>query len=167
MGRVEVSAVQETEKPCFSAILRVYLSELFVFSGEKIANRTFDYRHLDAYWIEPDRWPFWIISDGRICGFALVRRREDSVFEMAEFYVDPASRRGGVGSKAAMLLFRRFSGKWCVSAFAENSVAVMFWRNLAKEFDSAERFAGNRVEQTFDTSRGAAGKQSQLVSPQI
>lgn len=150
MRRVGVSAIKEAERPGLSAMLQVYLSELSAFGGEKIENRSFDYRFLDAYWIEPNRWPFWIVSVGRKCGFALVRKRKDAVFEIAEFYVVPACRRGGMGSKAARLLFRRFPGKWCVSEFAENSVAVTFWRNLAADFGYTERFVGDRVEQRFD-----------------
>lgn len=144
-------------------MLRNYLSELLVFSGDEMGGGTLRYRYLDAYWIEPNRWPFWIISEGRKIGFALVRSREDSIFEMAEFYVDRVYRRGGVGSKAARLLFKRFPGKWSISEFAENSVAVTFWRSLAADFGYVERFEGNRVEQSFDTNCGVVGKQARQL----
>jgi GNAT superfamily N-acetyltransferase len=85
---------------------------------------------LDAYWEEPDRLPLLIETDGAVCGLCLIRRR-DSGWSIAEFYVRPSRRRGGVGRAAVDALAARARSEG--AAFLEakvhpnNREALPFW----------------------------------------
>jgi GNAT superfamily N-acetyltransferase len=118
--------------------LRRLLAEyLFEFDG-----RTEPYPYLDAYWEEPDRLPLLIEADGAVCGLCLIRRR-DSGWSIAEFYVRPSRRRGGVGRAAVDALAARARSEG--AAFLEakvhpnNREALPFWLRVGfSEIDPQE-----------------------------
>jgi len=149
----EIALVPESEKSQLWRELQDYLAELSRLSGKPLAGE-FPYRYFDRYWQEPNRWPFWIKSLGRRAGFALVRKRDDGVFDMAEFYIRPENRRGGIGTGIARALFARFSGRWHVSEMIENSAAIAFWRRVLDGFVPYNEAANSEhVEQTFEMPR--------------
>ncbi|HEY9012515.1 MAG TPA: GNAT family N-acetyltransferase [Devosia sp.] len=90
------------------------------------------YPWLDAYWRAGEaRWPYLIDRGGALAGFALVNTHAPSGepvdHAMAEFYVQPADRRGGVGREAAIAVLRRHPGAWELSAMRANETALRFW----------------------------------------
>jgi len=150
MPIVDLALVEISEKPQLWQDLQEYLAELSRISGLPLRGEI-PYRYFDLYWQEPDRWPFWIKSQDKIAGFALIRKREDGVFSMAEFYVKPAYRRGGIGTAAARALFARFEGRWHVSEFTKNSPAIAFWRQTLEGFVKyRETATPEHVEQNFE-----------------
>lgn len=110
---------------------------------------------LSAYWREPGRHPFTIRADGKLAGFALVRRGSDisgdpEVWDMAEFFVARGFRRLGVGTLAAREVWRRFPGRWEVRVMDVNRKAMEFWRSAIGDF------LGETIEPT-PFSRGGRG----------
>jgi predicted acetyltransferase len=97
-----------------------------------------DYRYLDAYFDDPDRFPFLFRVDGRLAGCALVRRLagpgDEPSWSMAEFFVLRRYRRRGVGRAAARDLFDRFPGRWEVGELHANTAAIRFWRRVIGEY---------------------------------
>ncbi|WP_374574162.1 GNAT family N-acetyltransferase [Phenylobacterium sp.] len=85
----------------------------------------------DAYWIEPERIPLWILADGERAGFALVNRVSPSGLgcdrAVAEFCVLPEHRRAGVGLAAARALFGRYEGVWELKVHRANAPGLAFW----------------------------------------
>ncbi len=149
--RFEITAVPESEKPKLWEELQNYLAELSRLGGRAAMNGVFPYRYFDAYWQEPDRWPF--DSKQAIAGFALVRKRDDCAFEMAEFCIRPEHRRSGIGAGSARELFARFPGRWHLSEFKENAAAIAFWRRVLQGFCTYQETVGaERVEQSFTLS---------------
>lgn len=117
---------------------------------------------LMARWFADDSsHPLIILKDDRPVGFALVGRpprnqRDQIDFCMAEFYVQPESRRLGVGRDAAHLIFNRFAGTWVITEFLYNKGAVAFWRSIVADYtggDYRETQAHGEVKQVFK-SRG-------------
>jgi predicted acetyltransferase len=150
----DIHLVSEAEKSQLWRELQDYLAELSRVSGKPLADE-FPYRHFDLYWQEPKRWPFWIRLQGRKAGFALVRRGQGGVFDMAEFYVRPEHRRNGIGTASARALFLRFPGRWHVSELAENLPAIAFWRRVLDGFVSYREMANaDHVDQTFEMLHG-------------
>ena len=151
---MELITVKDSEKPEVWEMLQQYLAELSNLGGEQATDGQYAYRYFDSYWTEPNRWPFWIIaSEGKRAGFALVRKIDDDVFEMAEFYVCPECRRGGLGAKAARELFVRFPGKWRISEFRRNTPAIAFWAAAIADFEYKETVSGDHIVQQFDAGR--------------
>jgi predicted acetyltransferase len=90
-----------------------------------------NYPYLESYWSDPARYPFVIMSAGRVAGFALVRRlNAGNELEMAELYIAPEFRRIGIGRTAAKALLAEFSGKWRISVLNSNTVGARFWAQV-------------------------------------
>jgi predicted acetyltransferase len=98
------------------------------------ADGRFGYAYLPLYWTEPERrFPYFIMADDRLAGFALAMRgspasTDPTVLDVAEFFVLRTYRRSGVGARAACALWDRWPGPWIVRAAATNEAAVPFWR---------------------------------------
>jgi predicted acetyltransferase len=53
---------------------------------------------------------------------------------MEQFFILSKHRRSGVGSDAAQMLFRMFSGRWTVEQIEVNKAAQLFWRGGISEY---------------------------------
>jgi predicted acetyltransferase len=107
------------------------------------ANGRFGYEPLPLYWSEPNRHPFLIRVDGKLAGLALVRRGSEiagnqTIWDMAEFFVLRGCRRRGIGMLAAKEVSRRFPGSWEVRVMQSNVSAILFWEQAISNFTSAE-----------------------------
>jgi predicted acetyltransferase len=92
--------------------------------------------------------------DGVVGGFALVRRTAEGAMEMAEFYILPGHRRGGIGLQFARALIARFAGRWNISQYKANAGAVNFWRRVVEgrtftEHDYVSDNGNARIAQSF------------------
>lgn len=97
-----------------------------------------------------------ILDDGRPAGFAMVARETHATrqcdYRMAEFFVDRAHRRRGVGRSAVRLILDRFSGRWEIVEYTRNPAAVQFWRNVVAGYTNGrfrERAENGEVRQYF------------------
>ena len=116
-----------------------------------------------ARWFRDDRsHPLLILEGGQPAGFALVSRplvgpsAGGAVgYRMAEFFVQKAFRRRGIGRAAAGLIFSRFAGQWEVTESTTNAEAVSFWRRTVMQYtrgDYEERVRDGEVRQRFVSS---------------
>jgi predicted acetyltransferase len=99
----------------------------------------FGYESLPRYWTEPNRHPFLVRSDGKLAGFALVKRGSEvsgneTVWDMAEFFVLRGYRRRGIGTQIAHQLWTRFTGPWEVRVMQLNAAACQFWASAISTF---------------------------------
>jgi predicted acetyltransferase len=96
------------EKQVIFNLFQPYLNELSHFPDEEIEYKDekgiYKYPYLDHYWRESERYPYLLLKDDRVAGFALVRRVEEH-WEMGEFYVSPEFRRCGVATTCATDIF--------------------------------------------------------------
>ena len=116
-------------------LMELYLHDMSeAFDIEPGDDGRFGYEHLPLYWSEPEwRCPFLIRHDGRVAGFVLVTRASEA-FDIAEFFVLRRHRRGGVGRRAAFLIWDRFPGRWTVRVAEANRAALAFWRGVIAEY---------------------------------
>jgi len=86
------------------------------------------------FWTGRGRHLFVIRVRGRLAGFALVREGAHfaggATREISEFFVLRKYRRRGVGTRAAVALFRRFPGRWELAELSWNIAAQQFWRRV-------------------------------------
>jgi predicted acetyltransferase len=112
---------------------------------------------LSRWFADEGSYPLLILQNERPVGFALVARpprtqRSQIDYRMAEFFIQPQSRRKGLGRLAAQLILRRFSGEWEISEFQSNTGAVAFWRAVVLELTSGryrETRSNGEVRQYF------------------
>lgn len=164
---VTLESIRIEQKPVLMQMMELYSYDFSVYSGDDISEYGyFGYPHIDDYWNEPGRYPFFIRVDGRLAGLALVRSCSEYVpmdepHSMAEFFVMKKYRRRGVGRSAAMAVFDRFHGGWEISVWSNNADAKRFWHSVVEDCTAGqyERFSSeeNGVEGfAFHTKRPSA-----------
>ena len=130
---IKLEKVKLNDKDRLSNLLDEYLEELF----EKDKKELGPYKYLDNYFIEPNRHPFFILTDGKIVGFALINLNDplsdDIKHAISEFYIFPKYRNKGIGEKAVKQIFDIFLGDWAIRVLKKNP-AIRFWRKVIKEY---------------------------------
>lgn len=99
----------------------------------------YGYKYLDCYWIEKNRWAFFIYVNDMLAGFAMVNdypevpdRQTD--YSLAEFFVMYKYRRRGVGKIAVKAIFDMFRGRWQLKRHPNNTASVYFWDKIVGEY---------------------------------
>ena len=104
--------------------------------------------------------PLVIVRGSDPVGFAMVARGASSAgrppcdYRMAEFFVARTWRRRGVGRMAVELILNRFAGRWEITEYLRNPVAVSFWRRVVASYTQGryqERVMNGEVRQVFDS----------------
>lgn len=152
---VDVRPALPGDKPVIRRLLQLYFHDASEFTGGDVdAHGEYHYRYLDHYWApdqQSERFPFLLIVDGQVAGFAFVRI-VDGTNTMAEFFVLRKYRRQAVGRTAAHELFARFPGPWEVTELPLNLPAQAFWRRIIAAFTGdlyTEHQEPGRVFQRF------------------
>lgn len=135
----KVQIVPLSRKAEMRKLYNNYLTELASFNydisfdklGEPI-DKWFDF-----YWIERQRFPFYLIIDGKPAGLCLVRELDDSAYEIAEFYILPEHRRDGNALWFALEISNLFEGNIEFSAKHTNPRAMRFWDKFISCFSSS------------------------------
>ncbi|OPZ83258.1 MAG: hypothetical protein BWY74_04488 [Firmicutes bacterium ADurb.Bin419] len=99
----------------------------------------YGYKYLDHYWLEDNRWAYFIEVDGKLAGFAMVNNfpeaeDRETDFSLAEFFVMYKYRRKGVGKKAFSMVADLHKGKWQLKRHPKNKVSVYFWDKAVSEY---------------------------------
>jgi predicted acetyltransferase len=74
-----------------------------------------------------------------LAGFVLVKRGSEisgneTVWDMAEFFILRGHRRSGVGTAAVHEVWKRFPGQWEVRVMESNHAASHFWQHAITKF---------------------------------
>lgn len=113
-----------------------------------------------ARWFKDDSaYPLVILKNEEAVGFAVVSRpalgqRDKIDFRLSEFFIVAKQRRLGVGRDAASLIFKRFAGRWEITEFQQNKVAVAFWRAVLNDYTGGkqrESIFNGEVRQHFES----------------
>ena len=143
-ARVSLVPIAEAEYDDFFALFAEYYSEMARYEDdpETVEEHLRYYRPAMLADME-GRELYWIAVDGDQGGFIVVRylpdwpREERMIASIAEFYVLPDYRRGGVGTAAveALLAEHRDRGTYLVEAdiLVRNAPAKAFWAGLGFE----------------------------------
>lgn len=117
------------QKPLVANLIQLYLYDMTESMAFPVGvNGRFEYAFLDRFW----RFPYLIMSDEEIAGFALVIDECPltacaQCFFMAEFFVLKAYRRQGIGQTALNAITARHNGDWHIGVPLANRPAQAFW----------------------------------------
>ena len=109
----------------------------------------------ERWWNDEGHHPFFIRTDGELCGFALVARGsrvtdDRDVMDVTQFFVVRGARRQGVGQRAAHAVFALFPGRWEVRVRCDNAPALRFWTRVVEQWlgraPTRSRYAGDDAE---------------------
>jgi predicted acetyltransferase len=143
VANVTVVEALGAQRPAFDRLLQLYLHDFSEFApigsphGEVDEDGRFTYPGLESYWEDSGRIALLFRADDHLAGFALVNQW--SALELpldhsvAEFFVLRKYRRDRVGTRAALLIFRRYPGRWEVPVAWYNPPALAFWRGVTEE----------------------------------
>lgn len=128
---------QEQEKET----LRHYVNDYLIELSKYIPTIKMDehgipiYPWLDRYWTDQDRCPYYLLVDGKIAGFVLVRRLSVKQIEIAEFCILQGYRRDGYGRQMLEAVMEMFDDEIELSAYLYNTTAIRFWDNVTDSID--------------------------------
>src|SRR6516225_1911763 len=113
-AHIEVIPARPEQEPILANLLELYAHDFSEFLDLELGDDgRFGYSWLPLYWTEPGRHPFLVWVEGRLAGLVLVKRGSEvsgneSVWDMAEFFVLRGYRRRGTGTQIAHNLWSRF-----------------------------------------------------------
>lgn len=135
-----IRLISVKEKEIARKMLNDYLIELSVFDD----NIKFDdkgvpiYKWYDPYYfIDKDRYAFFLIVDGMCAGLCFIRQIKDNEFDIAEFYVKPSYRKDGNALFFASEVTSLFNGNITFSTRHKNLRGIKFWSKFALLFENS------------------------------
>ena len=136
-----IQKVEYEQKSILRNLLELYKYDFSEFDPDDDINSNglYEYKYLDHYWTEDNRYPFFIMVDDKLSGFALVRSVgendiKQTIYSMAEFFVMKKYRKQRIGQTAAYKLFDKFSGIWKVGQIEANIPSQEFWRKTIERY---------------------------------
>ncbi|WP_052715636.1 GNAT family N-acetyltransferase [Devosia chinhatensis] len=129
MIQTSLLPAQAAHRPLIANLIQLYLYDMTEFMPFPVGpDGRFEYGFLDRFW----RFPYLILVDGEIAGFALVVDQcpltgRSPCFFMAEFFVLKAYRRHGVGRAALEQVLAAHPGPWHIAVPLANRTGQGFW----------------------------------------
>ena len=132
-AHVEVIPAARQQMHVLANLLELYAHDFSEFHKLELGpDGRFGYQKPPLYWSEPSRYPFLVKVEGNLAGLALVKKGSEisgneTVWDMAEFFVVRGYRRRGIGTVIAHKVWRRFRGLWEIRVMDSNQAARVFW----------------------------------------
>lgn len=143
--------VSKEDKSVLSQLIQLYNYDFSIYTDEDLNRHGFyPFGRLDSYFLEPDRFAYFILEQGNLAGFVLVNSYCEFLGDkgdhaIAEFFVMQKYRRKGIGSKAAMQVFDLHPGRWEVDQMHNNIPAQKFWRKVIAEYTHGN-YSAHQIE---------------------
>ena len=128
-----IKQAQIGDKVIIRNLLQLYLYDMTEFEErDRPLNKSgeYNYKYLDHYWAEKDRYPYIFFNGKEIAGFAFVRKVK-SHYSVAEFFVLRQFRRHGLGLRWATEIIQKHPGEWKIDFLNKNEIAAKFWGEVA------------------------------------
>ena len=145
-AHLEIIPAAVEQQPIVANLLELYAHDFSEFHDIELgADARFGYKDLPLYWRDPNCHPLLVKTDSNLAGFVLVRKQleisgDETIWDMAEFFVLRRYRRRGIGTDVAREVWRRFPGRWQVRVMQSNRDAHRFWEH------AISAFAGQTIE---------------------
>jgi predicted acetyltransferase len=140
LPNLEVIPATADQESILANLLELYAHDFSEFHELELGpDGRFGYPALPLYWRDPHRHPFLVRSEGHWVGFVFVVRgsplsEDETIWDMAEFFVARRYRRHGVGTQVAQKIWQQFPGPWEVRVLASNRAAHSFWEQAIAVF---------------------------------
>jgi predicted acetyltransferase len=151
LAHIELVPAAPDQEPVLANLLELYAHDFSEFYEIELgADGRFGYKHLPLYWRDPNRRPFLVTVDGKLAGLVLVKKGselsgDETVWDLAEFFVVRRYRRQGIGTYVAHEVWRQVSGLWEVRVMESNQPAHRFWAHAISTF-TGETVPSRRIE---------------------
>lgn len=121
--------------------LRKYFNDYLIELSEFDPHIKFDpngtpiYKWFDCYFTDYGRYPFYLIIDGKMAGFCMIREVDNNHYEIGEFCVLKEFRGNDNALWFAKECTDLFDGKIDFSTRHSNIRAIKFWTKFAKLYN--------------------------------
>lgn len=139
-AHIEVVPATRDQQPILANLLELYAYDFSEFLDLELGeDGRFGYKHLPLYWSDPNRHPFLAKVDGKLAGLVLVKKgseisSNETIWDMAEFFVVRTYRRRGIGTDIAQEVWGRFPGRWEIRVMESNQAGHQFWERAISTF---------------------------------
>ena len=140
LTHIELVPAAPDQQPILANMLELYAHDFSEFHELELGvDGRFGYPYLPLYWSDPNRRPFLVRVDGKLAGLVLVKSGselsgDETVWDMAEFFVVRRYRRRGIGTYMAHEVWRQVPGLWEVRVMESNHSAHLFWAHAISGF---------------------------------
>ena len=137
---VSLRRVNLDEREILANLLEKYDYEFSQYDNRDVNKLgLYGYKYLDCYWIDENRWAYFIEVDTKLAGFVMVNdfpeaEDRETDFSIAEFFVMHKYRRLGVGKQAFFNVLEIHKGKWQLKRHPKNEASVVFWDKVISEY---------------------------------
>ena len=137
---VELKQAEIEDREILSHLLELYNYEFSQYDNIDVNKfGLYGFEYLDYYLCEKDKWAYFIMVDGKLEGFILVRagseledRKAD--FAIAEFFVMYKYRHFGVGKLAFFKILELHKGLCELKLHPKNIASEFFWERVINEY---------------------------------
>lgn len=128
----EICLINKINKSVFLNVYQYYIYEMSLFYEKYLGNSglfDFDTNQFDKYWLEDQHWPYFIMVEGNIAGFCLLRQISEGEqrYDIEQYFVLNKYQRKGIGASTLEALVNNHPGKWQVRVLPNNLSAICFW----------------------------------------
>lgn len=134
--KVKLRKIDRSERVMVDNLFKLYLYDMSQYTGWEVDNTGFinfdSSQILDPYWNEDHHYPFFIMVDGEIAGFSLIRKWPDdtSITDMGQFFILRKFIGKGIGKIAFKESTSKFPGRWLTRVLTNNEGALKFWKKV-------------------------------------
>lgn len=139
--KTEIKPVKVDEKETLANLLEKYNYEFSQYDKRAFGtDGLFGYKYLGNYFIDCDRFAYFIYADGDLAGFALINKYPECQrsidWSVAEFFVSYNFRGQGVASEAVRQIFGIHKCCYHIKYHNKNKASVALWNSIAKKYSN-------------------------------
>lgn len=153
---IELKKVELYEREILARLIELYEYDFSDFEQSDLnSNGLYGYEYLDSYWKNPQRFPYFILVNGKYAGFVLVCdycyvSTEENTFFMSEFFVMKKYRNKGVGQFAASKIFSMHLGLWELTVHPNNPSSHLFWKKIIRRVGAEDFKIHDQVKNVYE-----------------
>jgi predicted acetyltransferase len=140
---ITIELIKIEEKEILRNLLEKYLYEFSPYEETDVNNLgLYGYDYLDHYWVEQNRFPYFIKVENTLAGFVMVNdypeKNIKTDYTLSEYFIMYKYRRRGIGKYAAKCVFDKHKGRWQLKYHPKNIVSEKFWINTVNEYTNGK-----------------------------
>jgi len=142
---ISLTTVQPENRDLLWNIHQKYLYEMTKYYPDDVdENGNYHYGYFDAYFTEPERKAYFIYSDNKLAGFAMINpysyigAKPDHV--LAEFCIFPTYRGKGIATVAAEQILQMYGGSWEIKYNENNEGAKRLWNKVSARYNPEKHY---------------------------
>lgn len=138
--KIQVKAASINDKLIIRNMMELYNYDLSEYEDSDLNDHgLYDYKYIDNYWTEENRYPFIVKVNDKLAGFILVGiyggiTSYPTDYSIAEFFILKKYRKKGVGKIVAFEIFDKFRGNWEIKQLKKNTNSHIFWRKVIAQY---------------------------------